>query len=111
MSKKEQIRQARLENLETEFNTTLVACLIECAKGRWGLFGQNALADLEDRYWTWPEAKRLREIASDIRSERAITGESNARCNEFLHLCQTRGANVPGEPQLAARLLAEIQTH
>jgi hypothetical protein len=109
MSKKARIQQARLEALELEFNSLLVSCLTECSKGRWGLFGQNSHADPEDRYWTWPEAKRLRTIASEIRSERSETGEANSLCSKFLKLCDAKGSNVLGEPKLASIFLNEIQ--
>jgi hypothetical protein len=95
--------------MELEFAKLLPERLAECAGGRWGLFGQNAIADPEDRYWTWPEAKHLRELASDIRVERSAFGGGNPLAERFLGLCGPGMPNVEGEPKLAARLLAELQ--
>jgi hypothetical protein len=109
MSKKARIQQARLDAMELEFNALLPERLAECAGGRWGLFGQNAIADPEDRYSPWPEAKHLRALASDIRIERSAFGEVNPLAERFLGLCGAGMPNVEGEPKLAARLLAELQ--
>jgi hypothetical protein len=109
MSKKGRVQQARLDAMEQEFKILLPKCLAECAKGRWGLFGQNSIADQDDRYWTWPEAKHLRELASDIRLERSNAGEVNALVERFLGLCGAGKSNVEGEPKLALVLLEEIR--
>jgi hypothetical protein len=109
MSKKARIQQARLEALELEFHSLLISCLIECSNGRWGLFGQNSHLDPEDRYWTWPEAKRLRTLASEIRSERLAAGEINPLCGKFVSLCEAKDPNTLGEPKLAAMLLDSIK--
>jgi hypothetical protein len=109
MSKKARIQQARLDAMELEFAKLLPERLAECAGGRWGLFGQNAIADPEDRYWTWPEAKHLRELASDIRIERSAFGEINPLAERFLGLCGAGMPNAEGEPKLAAGFLAELQ--
>ena len=109
MSKKARIQQERLNAMESEFRILLPQCLAECAKGRWGLFGQNALADPKDRYWTWPQAKHLRELASDIRHERSDAGEVNPLVERFLGLCGAGKSNTEGEPKLALVLLKEIQ--
>jgi hypothetical protein len=61
----------------------------------------------EDRYWTWPEAKHLRELASDIRLERSHAGEVNQLVERFLDLCGAGKSNAEGEPKLALRLLEE----
>ena len=95
--------------MESEFRTLLPERLAECARGRWGLYGQNSLADPEDRYWTWPEAKHLRELASDIRFERSNAGEVNQLVERFLGLCGAGRSNAEGEPKLALRLLEEVQ--
>jgi hypothetical protein len=50
----------------------------------------------------------LKELAHEIRSERLEVGQPNRACERFLHFCSLRGANVPGEPKLAATFLAEI---
>ncbi len=109
MSKKERVMQAQLSSKEAQFNVLLRTCLAECADGRYGLFGQNAYADPDDRYWAWPEAKRLRGLAVEIRDARSLTGELNPMAEKLLELCRLRGPNVPGEPKLAAQFLSELQ--
>lgn len=109
MSKKARIQQTRLDGMEIEFSKLLPERLTECAGGRWGLFGQSAIADPEDQYWTWPEAKHLRELASDIRTERFAFGEVNPLVERFPGLCGAGVPNAEGEPKLAARLLSELQ--
>jgi len=108
MTKTEQIREMRLAEIEDEFRPLLLSCLRECARGRYGLFGQNDHADPEGRYLSWPEANRLKEMALEIKSLRLLYGESNETCDRFLQLCTLRGPSVPGEPKLARQLLAEI---
>ena len=107
MSKREQIRQRRLEDLESEFHLLLLRVLEECAAGRWGLFGQNEAAD-GSSYFFWAEAEQLKTIASEIRSIRQDFGESNPDVERFMHYCSLRGSNVPGEPRLAQALLTEL---
>lgn len=109
MRKSERVQQARLDAMELEFRTLLSKCLVECAAGRWGLFGQNALADPEDRYWAWPEAKHLRELAADIRLERSRAGQINEPVERFLALCGAGDSNAKGEPKLALYLLGEMR--
>jgi hypothetical protein len=110
MNKRERIRQDRLPEMESEFHSLLLSCLAESASGRWGLFGQNAHLDPQDRHWKWPEAKRLRTLAVDIRSELAESGERNTLCEKFIGLCEDKDSNTLGEPRLAAAFLEEIQT-
>lgn len=110
MSKHQRILERKLADLEQEFQSLLSSCLRQCAHGRWGLFGQNDHIDPDGRYWGWPEATRLKEVARQISSLRQESGQSNQTCEEFLRLCSLRGSNVPGEPRLAAAFLAEIET-
>jgi hypothetical protein len=108
MTKRHKIREVRLIEMENEFRPLLVSCLQECALGRFGLFGQNDHLDPEGRYWGWPEAKRLKELAQEIQSIRLEFGQIDENCERFLQLCSLRGSNVPGEPKLAAEFLADI---
>jgi hypothetical protein len=108
MSKSEKIREARLAEIEAEFHVLLPYCLRECARGRYGLFGQNDHLDPEVRYLGWVEAKRLKQLAEEIRAIRLEFGQENKTCERFLHLCMLRGANIPGELKLAADFLKEI---
>jgi hypothetical protein len=109
MSKSARIERARLQGMEQEFEALLRPCLVQCSEGRWGLFGQNAHLDPEDRYWTWPEAKQLRTLAAEIQALRLEGGDGNPLCDKFLALCRLKDPNAQGEPKLAARLLAEIE--
>ena len=111
MPKRDKIRQAKLEQLDSEFRLLLLSCLEECARGRWGLFGQHDHVDPEGRYWRWPEAKRLKELAGELESIRTQFGEVNEDCRRFLQLCSLRGSNVPGEPRLAAEFLATLKSN
>lgn len=108
MTKRERIREVRLSEMEEEFRPLLLSCLDQCARGRWGLFGHNDHLDPEGRYWRWPEAKRLKDLAQEIKSNRMEFGQNNEICERFLRLCSMRGSNIPGEPKLAADFLAEI---
>ena len=108
MTKSQNIRETRLAEMESEFHSLLVSCLRECAQGRWGLFGQNDHVEHYERYRGWPEAKRLVDLAHEIKSKRLEFGEANEACERFLHFCSLRGSNVPGEPILAAEFLAEL---
>lgn len=109
MAKRSRIRQKRLEEVESEFRSLLVASLRECANGQWGLFGHNDHLDPEE--WSLlrsPASDRLKEMAYEIRALRAEFGEHNETCEKFLALCSLRGPNVRGEPKLAAAFLAGI---
>jgi hypothetical protein len=108
MTKSQKHRETRLVEIENEFRTLLLSCLRECAQGRWGLFGQNDHLDPEGRYWSWPEAKRLKDLAQEIKSIRLEFGQNNENCDRFLYLCSLRGSNVSGEPKLAAEFLNGI---
>jgi hypothetical protein len=108
MPKRSRVQQRKLNELEGEFKPLLLACLRECARGRYGLFGQNDHLDPEGKYLNWPEAKRLKGLAQKIKSFRLEFGQPNQTCERYLQLCSLRGSNVPGEPKLAAEFLNEI---
>jgi hypothetical protein len=108
MAKRQKIKEMRLIEIESEFHSLLLSCLRECARGRYGLFGQNAHLDPDGRYLGWPDAKRLRDLAYEIRAIRQKFGEANCICERFLQLCLLRGPNVPGEPKLASQFLVEM---
>jgi hypothetical protein len=108
MAKSDKIREARLAEIEAEFHALLVTCLRECARGRYGLFGQNDRLDPEGTYWGWAEAKRLKQLALEIQTMRLEFGLENETCERFFQLCALRGPNIPGEPKLAADFLKEI---
>jgi hypothetical protein len=108
MSKRPKIEAQRLDELERDFEALLFSCLEKCAKGRWGLLGQNDHLDSEHRYYKWRDADRLKGLALKIQELRRQFGGSNMMCDRFLHCCSLRGANVPGEPKLASILLDEL---
>ena len=108
MTRSSKARHQRLTQLEAEFEPLLLSCLREAANGRYGLFGQNDHLDPEHRYWKWPEAQRLVEMAEEIQALRSEAGESNSLVERLLHFRSLRGSNVPGEPKLAQKFLDEI---
>jgi hypothetical protein len=106
--KKKSIAEQRLEDLEHDFETLLLACLRECSNGRWGLFGQNDNSE-SLKFLPWEDAHRLEETAEEIHGLRAEFGQPNPLVERFLRYYSQRGANVPGEPKLATAFLNEIQ--
>jgi hypothetical protein len=106
--KKRSISEQRLEELERDFHSLLLACLQECRDGRWGLFGQNEDSE-SAKYLHWEDAERLKDIAMEIRALRAEFGQPNALVESYMHYCSQRGANALGEPKLATAFLNEIQ--
>lgn len=101
--------QQRLDSLEIEFDELLITCLRACAKGRYGLFGQNDTSEFRFDPLRWDDALRLRELADEIHSARLEFGQPNPVCERFLELCHVRGANAPGEPKLAKAFLSELK--
>lgn len=99
-------KEQRLASLEGEFRPLLVKCLVECAAGRWGLFGQHEYALTP--YRAWPEAEELLRLATAIRALRAEFGQPGPLCERFFAYRMMHGSNVKGEPKLAAQFLAEI---
>jgi hypothetical protein len=106
--KNRSIKEQRLDALEKGFRPLLLACLGECADGRYGLFGQNDSPELA-RYYQWDEAERLKEMAREIRAFRAEFGQPNTLAERFLYYCSLRGPNDLGEPKLAKAFLDEIR--
>jgi hypothetical protein len=109
MNKRDRIQLEQLEALDTAFRAMLIPCLEECARGRWGLFGQNDHIAEAAQYLAWPEAGRLRELAVSVQAILAQSGEQNSLCEEFLDLCTIHGENNPGEPKLARAFLTRIE--
>ena len=73
--KNRSIKEQRLDALENDFRPLLLACLGECADGRYGLFGQNDGPELA-RYYQWDDAECLKEMALEIRAFRAEFGQA-----------------------------------
>jgi hypothetical protein len=101
-------RDQKLEQLESDFRPLLIACLKECQKGRWGLFGQNVNAE-SAAYLEWNDGENLKKLAVQIRALRAEFGQPSPLVERYIHYCSLRGSNVPGEPKLAKAFLAEIE--
>ena len=99
-----------LSPLTQVFRAQLMACLEECASGRWGLFTdlEHVSNDVAE-HRAWPEAARLRELAFALQSILAQSGEADPLCDQFLDLCSIHGENDPGEPKLARAFLNEIE--
>jgi len=106
VKKRERIKSQRLEQLETAFHPLFISCLEECARGRYGLFGQN---EHLGNWWYWEEAERLKEMAREIIKIKSEYGEQAVECERLLYYCSLRGPNVVGEPKLAEQFLHEIQ--
>jgi hypothetical protein len=108
MTRGTKVRHDRLAQLEADFEPLLLSCLQQAANGRYGLFGQNDHLDPQHRYWNWPEARRVVEMAEEIRALRSEAGEISNLAERLLHLRSLRGSNVPGEPKLAKQFLREL---
>jgi hypothetical protein len=81
------------------------------AAGRWGLFGQNLSIDSADRYR--PAAlDELRALAESVEALRRKLGyEPFALHSKFEGLRGRQDENRPGEPKIAAQMLAELDQH
>lgn len=100
-----------MEPLKRAFHEQLLACLEECAAGRWGLFSDyEHLGEQSARYRPWHEAARLRELAFALQSILAQSEEVDPLCDQFLDLCSIHGENDPGEPRLARAFLDQIES-
>lgn len=98
-----------LSPLTRAFHDQLMACLEECAAGRFGLFSNLEQIESEtSNRRAWPQAARLRELAFALQAILTQSNESDTLCDQFLDLCSIHGENDPGEPKLARAFLAEI---
>jgi len=105
---KKSVKEQKLDDLESQFRPLLVACLEECGRGRWGLFGEDDSPELAKCY-SWSEAEELKRIAVSIRALRAEFGQPSLLVERYLHYASLRGANLPSEPKLARAFSDEIQ--
>lgn len=100
-----------LEGLEVDFRRILIDALHRCSNGLWGLFGQNdnALASLsrpERKRLASSDASNLIDLGNEINELRIRLGlPPYALYQRFLEYRRCRGANVPGEPHLARKML------
>lgn len=108
-SKRAELEQRRLDALESAYMATLEEALEECVAGRWGLFGQNPAIDQLDAYR--PVAlDELNDLASEIDRRRAKLGHEPFPTHaQFQRLRGRQSENHPGEPKLAALMLAELR--
>lgn len=109
MDQRDEMDFGQLETLRKVFAEQLLACLVECARGRRGLFSDYEPLGNEDEGNGWPEAARLRELALALQAISHQSGEPNALCDEFLDLCSMHGESHPGEPRLARTFLGRIE--
>lgn len=107
MDPQNEMEPNQIEILTSAFRDQLLALLEECAHGRRGLFSEYRNLGSDDAR-EWPEAARLRELASALQSILAQSGERNALCDEFLDLCTIHGESDPGESRLARAFIARI---
>lgn len=109
MSLHDRIVTGELQPLTETFHTQLLACLEECAAGRWGLFSDYEHISPEvAKHRAWPEAAQLRELAFALQNILSQSGEQDELCDQFLDLCTIHGENDPGEPKLARAFLNQI---
>lgn len=106
MESREEMEPNQFDPLVRAFSDQLSACLEECARGRRGLFSETAQDEQEP---SWPEAARLRELASALQQILNQEGERNGLCDEFLDLCTIHGEHDPGEARLARMFLKRIE--
>jgi hypothetical protein len=109
MNRRDTIQLEKLEALEAESLERLVPCLEQCARGRWGLFWTFDYLGEARKYWNWPEAGRLRELAVSIQAILGQSGGQDALCQEFLDHCTIHTQNDPGEPKLAQAFLNRME--
>jgi hypothetical protein len=107
-------KELRLEQAKKEFETLLRACLPECARGRWGLFGQRERMHGEEfakRYYSWPEADKIVELAEEIDMLRRSLKDSSPfpLLEKFLDLRSLVGPGVLTEPKLALQFLQQLK--
>jgi hypothetical protein len=77
--------ELRLEQAKKDFEAKLRACLPECARGRWGLFGQherNHGAEFAKKYYSWPEAEKVIALAEEVRTLRETLVDTSPFPNE-----------------------------
>jgi hypothetical protein len=109
MKRRDKIQLQQLETLDAEFRELLIPCLVQCSRGRWGLFGSYDRLVEEGWSLAWPEAIRLHELAVLIEKILDQSGEQNVLCSDFLKLRNRHGQNDPGEPKLARAFLDQIE--
>lgn len=103
-------REREVTQMEVRFASRLRDELEACVNGRWGLLGQNDGISGE----AMPGSRAARELLAlldEIDEARNEMGylEPFELGERFKSYRSMRGANVPGEPKLAARLLSEIE--
>ena len=104
-------RELQLRDLEASFQARLREELQACAAGQWGVFGQYDGFDLGVHRLPGVQAGReLLALASEIEKVRTDLGyaEPFGLVERFKFYRAMRGANVPGESNLALRFLSEM---
>lgn len=103
-----------LTTKKKEFQTMLLACLPECARGRWGLFGQherNHGAAFARRYYSWPQAEQVIALAEEVKALREACEDRSPfpLLERFFDLRNLQGQDVLPEPKLALQLLQQLK--
>ena len=104
MSKSQRVAQ-QLDELEREYRSILEKALIDCAGGRWGLFGHNEHLDEPSP----TEVRELQTVAKALNRLRAQIGEPPFSLHEEFEAARGRvDANAPGEPKQARAWLERL---
>lgn len=97
MGKDQRISQ-QLDDLEREYRSLLERALIDCAGGRWGLFGHNEHLNAPPP----AELGELQTLAKALNRLRAQLGEPAFPLHEEFEAARGRvDDNTPGEPKQA----------
>lgn len=104
MDKGQRISQ-QLDELEREYRSVLEKALVDCAGGRWGLFGHN------EHLGASPPAEigDLQSLSQAINRLRSQVGEPPFSLHEEFEAARGRAdANAPGEPKQARAWLERL---
>ncbi len=95
---------ASIEDAEAEYRTLLVAALEHCARGRWGLFGQNAYPEQS------ADADALLTLGAEIATLRERAGLDRFDLHEAFVTARGRPchSNALGEARLATEWLERL---
>jgi len=108
---------SQLEALEADYEELLLAALGECARGKWGLFGQNdgvvaKMNPRERRRHQHSDVRELLDLGTEIEALRQRLGIAEP-FDLHRRLMVARSAtdvHTVGEPKLAQRWLDELRT-
>lgn len=97
----------QLADLEREYRIVFEKALIECASGRWGLFGHNEHLGASPPV----ELGELHTLAQALNRLRSQLGEAPFPLHQEFEAARGRvDANAPGEPKQAQAWLERLQS-